>query len=236
MGFVVSENFAATTPMDYELHGNVLPHEILVMGDGYISEKKKSCSKLKVSTAPAFRLQDALSFHKKQNINNNIVLLIMPIDLIEAKEIINFVLKSSILTQYKLVVKIHPTYSNKEFVKSVPESFNDIFCFYNGDLVSISNDVLFTITSVATTAVIEYLVCRVPVVIVGNGQAPVDNLLFGVLERRYWNLVYTQKDLNELILNGLAFSNVNPNFLAEEITTSTVNRMMNFNNLMKPSL
>ena len=33
MGFVVSENFAATAPMDYEYNGNVLPHEILVMGD-----------------------------------------------------------------------------------------------------------------------------------------------------------------------------------------------------------
>ena len=233
MGFVVSENFAATAPMDYEYNGNVLPHEILVMGDAYISEKKKSCSKLKVSTAPAFRLQNALKFHKKQNKNKNIVLLVMPIAMLEAEEIINFVLKSPILTKYKLMIKIHPTYSKEEFVNLVPDSLNGIFSFYDGDLVSISNEVSFVLTSVSTSAVIEFIVCKVPVVIIGIGLVPVDNLLFGVLDRKYWNLVYKKEDLNELILNGMAFSKVKPNYLAEEVTTNSVNTMMNFNNYKK---
>jgi len=229
MGFVVSENFAATVPMDYEYNGNVLPHEVLVMGDAYISEKKKSCAKLKVSTAPAFRLQNALKFNKKHN-NKNIVLLVMPISMLEAEEIINFVLESPILTKYKLMIKIHPTYSKTEFVRLVPDSLNGIFSFYDGDLVSMSNEVSFVITSVSTTAVIEFMLCQVPVVIIGVGVVPVDNLLFGVFDRKYWNLVYKKEDLNELILNGMASSKVNPNSIAEKVTTTSVNRMMNFNN------
>jgi len=49
----------------------------------------------------------------------------------EAKEIINFVLKSPISTKYKLMIKIHPTYSKAEFVKLVPDSLNGIFSFYD---------------------------------------------------------------------------------------------------------
>ena len=55
------------------------------------------------------------------------------------------------------------------------------------------------------------------------------NITMDLLDKSLLDII-GENDLYELILNGMASSTVNPNSLAEKVTTTSVNRMMNFNN------
>jgi hypothetical protein len=69
MGFIPEEYSIGLYPTEYEDKANILPDELLVIGDIFIEKVKRFNSHLKVSNAPAFNYKETLNF--KVNISSN---------------------------------------------------------------------------------------------------------------------------------------------------------------------
>ena len=197
-GFVVGKGYVGLQPIQYEYDGGVLPDELLVMGDAYVEDRKKECTELPISSAPAFRMQDTLSYSRENSLKKDLVILAMPMSLIEASEIVNLALSVELPVNLKWIIKVHPTISNKKFKQIIPESIDDSLEFTNQSLVELFRRGYLLVTAASSVA-LDAVLCDVPVVILGARTTYTNNPLADIVSDEYWRVCYTAEDLYSAI-------------------------------------
>lgn len=228
LGFVPQNYYLCLWPLKYELKGRVLPDEILVIGQKYISSIKKFLPEMKVSVAPAFRFKNTMKYSHTSNKNKNIILLAMPMIIDEARNIINIALKVNRYKEYKWLIKVHPTISQSQFKNKIPESINSQFKFIDKkNITELFHETHLLVTTASSTC-IEALVCGVPVSIIGNRSGPTINPLVGVVDQKYWSVSYTSIDLEKNIDKAYLKYELNSDSLFLKVSQEKVREMMKF--------
>jgi hypothetical protein len=205
MGYIPEGYFACLTPTIYEKTGGTLPDELLVIGSAFIKNIKDACPSIDISVAPALRFQNIINYNnskKNKKIKRDLILLAMPMDLNQAQGIIKFVLNTDLDKRYKLVIKIHPTISQKKFQQMIPESLHKKFVFTSKSLNTLFHKAKLLVTS-GSSVTVEAALCGVFVGIYGNRSGPTINPLLGVVEEDYWSVLYTPEDFRKALSKDL---------------------------------
>jgi len=203
-GYAVPDYYACKDPTDYEQEAGTLPDEICVIGDVFIEAKKKYCTDLKVTKAPAFRfsrIHDSRYSHCEET---NEILMILPISLDEGLDIIQLCKEAaSVLgNNYIFFIKQHPSYTKQRFLRLVPESKSSCFRFADKDLYEHLYGAKLLVSAWSSVC-LEAAVMGVPVAIAGNRSGPAMNPLSGIFDNDHkrWKLVYSGNDIQSLLMS-----------------------------------
>jgi len=224
-GFVIGKGYVGLQPAQYEYEGGVLPDELLVMGDAYVEDRKKECAKLAVSSAPAFRMQETLSFNREGSTKKDLIILAMSIKLTEASEIIDLALSVDLPRGLKFIVKMHPTISNEKFRELVPKSVNDKFEFTNHALNDLFRRAHLLVTSASSIA-LEAVLCDISVAILGTRTTYTNNPLMDVVSDMYWSVCYTSADLNSAIMRKQTYKPLEVSYYLKNVSQKDVDKMI----------
>jgi hypothetical protein len=231
MGFIPEEYSIGLFPSEYEDKANVLPDELLVIGDIFIKKVKRFNSHLKVSNAPAFNFKEILNF--KVNIisnNKDIILIALPYNLIEAERIIKLAVKFGFNNSFRWLIKTHPTTTKENITRLIPNSLLDHFKFVSLPVATFFHETRLLITSASSVA-IEAAVCGVRVAIIGNISGPTIHRLSGIMDQSLWAICFTIEDLNEQINLETKVQFVNKNQYFNAVTSEGCINMLKFDKL-----
>ena len=227
LGFIPEEYYVGIYPAEYEDKANMLPDELLVIGDIFIENIKKFNLQMKVSTAPAFRFKQVFSFKQNRNKNKNIILLALPMKPEEIEIIITLAAKVKLNKKYKFIIKIHPTSNIKKIKEIIPKSMNEVIEFSDLPLAEIFQETRLLITT-ASSAALEAVACGVYVAIVGNRSGPTINRLSGYIDESYWSTCYTAFELENAISRQVVLEKIDINKYFHPINQVNVVKMMTF--------
>jgi len=227
IGFVPQEFYLGMFPVGYEFTGGVLPDEIMVIGNVFVPQIKKFFPELNVSVAPAFRFQNIISDSINKKSDNKIILLAMPMILSEAKMIVRLARNVRCDTNFRWIIKIHPTVSRKVFQHMVPDSLDMKFEFTEEVMPTLLQRTHLLISS-ASSVTLEAVVHRVPVVILGSRSGPTNNPLEDIVDNAYWSICYTCEDLVSAIHQDIIGGPLGVAEYFSEITSMNVKKMMSF--------
>jgi hypothetical protein len=226
-GYVVPDYYACKDPTCYEVKAGTIPDEICVIGRRFVESKKKYCKEVNVSVAPAFRFSGVHGAKDHNNLCNN-VLVILPISLKDSKDIILMSDKFSKLTngKYRLILKQHPSYTVKNFIKLIPESLNVCFEMSEKPVHDLLTYCTMLISSWSSVC-LEAAVLDIPVAISGSLSGPSMNPLYDLKEIKIWRLCYNETDLLNYIESDSCNSKININNYFNPVTTNSVNDFIN---------
>jgi len=227
MGYVAEEYYAGLTPTIYEKQEDLLPDELLMIGEAYIEKKKKKCPWLEVSVAPAFRFHNTMMFESNNITRRSDILLAMPMEIDECRNIINLALSAQLQEKHTWMLKVHPTIPEKKFKEMIPESSNKRFVFTDKSLTDLFESSKLLITSSSSVA-IEAVVCGLFVAIIGDRSGPTKNPLLNIVDKSYWSVCYTSNELERVIKNDIQLQKLDKSKYLEKITEKGVIEMMEF--------
>jgi hypothetical protein len=222
-GYVVPDYYACKDPTCYEIKAGTVPDEICVIGQGFVEGKKKYCKEINVSVAPAFRFSGIYGVERHDDLHNS-VLVILPISLKDSKNIIlmcnNFLKLTN--NKYELILKQHPSYTVKNFIKLVPELLNPHFKVSNKPVHKLLANCDMLISSWSSVC-LEAAVLGIPVAISGSLSGPSMNPLYDLKEVKKWKICYNEKDLLNFIEGTSYHSKININNYFSPVTTKSIN-------------
>jgi hypothetical protein len=224
-GFVIGKGYVGLQPAQYEYDGGVLPDELLVMGDAYVEDRKRECTKLAVSSAPAFRMQETLKYSSEGSTKKNLVILAMPMHLTESTEIVDLALSVDLPKDLKFMIKVHPTLSNEKFKLLVPNSVDDRFEFTNQTLIDLFRRGHLVVTG-ASSAALNAVLCDVSVAILGTRTTYTNNPLDGVVSDMYWSVCYTEADLNSAIMRNKNSKPLEVSYYLNNVSQKNTDKMI----------
>jgi hypothetical protein len=201
-GYIVPDFYACKDPTVIEYESKTLPDEIFVIGKKFIEDKKKYCSSLSVSVAPAFRFSEIKKIKREPKKISNTIILILPISIKESKEIINIGLKLNKLigNEYDFYLKQHPTYTREKLFKVFPEIKNSSIKILNKGLYSLLSETKLLISS-SSSVCIEASIIGIKVAIIGSRSGPAMNPLKALEGFTNWQVCYTEKEVLNLLLS-----------------------------------
>jgi hypothetical protein len=228
LGFVPEEYYVGIFPAKYENEAHMLPDELLVVGNNYANDMKRFFSQMKVFNAPAFRFKDVLSIKQKRNNRRDVILLALPMKFDEIARIIGTVVDLNFdNSAYRWIIKPHPTSSEKDIQKLIPNSLSSVFEFSNLPLTEIFQNTHLLITS-ASSAALEAAVSGIYVAIIGNRSGPTINRLSGLVDESFWSICYTAEDLEYLLIRRLTVGEIDVSKYFNPITLEGSIKMMTF--------
>lgn len=198
LGFIPEDYYIGAFPTTYEKQFNLLPDELIVVGEAYIDKVQKFCPDMKVNSGPAFRFTHVFDYKNTFCDTRNIILLALPMKIEEIRRIFNVVSKVELDRKYRLIIKAHPTTNIMSILKSVPNLNNSSYEISDLPVDEILQTTRLVITSASSIA-LEALCCGVYVAIIGNRSGPTINRLSGFVDNKYWSICYTSSDITSLI-------------------------------------
>lgn len=229
LGFIPEDYYVGIFPTEYEKKFQLLPDELLVVGDVYIGNIKQYCPKLKVNSAPAFRFKYVFEFKQDSSSAKNIILLALPMKIEEIKHIFNVVSKVKLDRKYRLIVKLHPATNIKRIMGSIPKISNISYEISELPLKEILPSTKLLITS-ASSASLEAVSCGIYVVIIGNRSGPTINRLSGYVDKKHWSICYTASEITSVINKENSKVGIDFKKYFHPINPESTMKMMTFKN------
>lgn len=201
-GFQLINNYLSLYPTEQERKCNIIPHEIYVVGEGYIKLAKQFCPKLIVNVAPALR-QDWIWRKREPDTYKRefTILITMSLIMKESEELLRVVKEALKVLEnynYSVLVKLHPTYDIKSFIskwrKLLPENFN--FTEKDFSLCIEKSDLLISCTSCTC---FEALAIGKPVIVYANNFGLTQLYIPPDIKQDIWKLCYDEKEVTEAI-------------------------------------
>jgi len=207
-GFVISDVYSSLTPTIYERDNGLLPDEILVISSQLIENRKKYCSDINVSLAPAFRYMEAINHRQISSEEKKIILVALPMLHREARQVLDLVLNAKFDPGYKLLVKKHPTVIKQELLDQVPQARDSRLTFTEKKLTKLMDESILFIT-MTSSAAIEAILCEVYVAIIANRYGITANPIGNIVDPNYWRLCYTPNCINDALNYSMNHSILN---------------------------
>jgi len=203
-GFPAMKSYLALQPTCFESNLNTLPHEICVIAEVYKQPKLNICSFLNVTIAPAYRYNYLFELKKLRNKNDLIVLILLPGIISECKEIIysaNY-LRSTMSNKIKILIKIHPQYSQNEFISLVPEFKDNKLIITNKKLIDLLPHINALVTSGSSSSV-EAVSLGIPTAICANLSGVTNNFIPTSVPKELWKICYDHFELRKFVDDAL---------------------------------
>ena len=165
-GYIVSRKYNFyTIPTEYEVKKNVIPDEIIVIGDKLKHHFNNLTKLISISTGPAFRF---LNYNINFNPSPSFITIVLPIGINESYNLINELskcFKNNLFGKYEIIFKPHPTINVEQLKKKLNKNNINYFNFFNGQFKDIlTNSIL--ILGNTSSALMESIVNGVPVIII----------------------------------------------------------------------
>jgi hypothetical protein len=210
-GHVSSSYETHKIPQTYELENGLIPNKMFVISKQYKETVLKSCPNLDVILSSAFRFSYLYDINRS-NLDTEIltVLIALPMNIDDSKGILNSCanMQKIVKQKIKILVKHHPGYSESEFVKKVPEFYNNSFNVTHDSMYSLLGKVSILISSASSVSV-EAASLGIPVAIYGSRQGVTLNPIPEDTNNFENNIFYSKKQLEIFINNCLNKSNNN---------------------------
>ena len=125
-GFVLPEYYACVQPSCLEYSLRTLPDIMHVPGKAGNALRKSVCTKLLVKISPAFRFSHVFNIKDLRSKKLPIIIVALPMMLSESRNIIKSIIdiQESLNVSVRLIIKLHPSNTIKDFFVSVPEAKN----------------------------------------------------------------------------------------------------------------
>jgi hypothetical protein len=198
LGFIPEDYYVGIFPTQYEMQSNLLPDELLVVGNAYIDNIKQYCPELKVNSAPAFRFQHVFEFERDSDIEKNIILLALPMKVEEIQNIFNVISELNLDKKYRLIIKAHPVTNIKNTINSFAIKSDILYEISELPLNKIFQSTRLLITTSSSVA-LEAVSCGIYVVIIGNRSGPTINRLSGYVDKKYWSICYSALEIMSIL-------------------------------------
>jgi len=227
--FVVPNSYACIQPTEYEKQAGTLPDELCVIGKAYVEDRLAFCPSMKTSLAPAYRFLYLLDSPAGRDRSNRFEILVaLPMDVSEAKEIVNVVLAAAAGFGEKSSVKmkLHPTHG-RDFFRRYSNALERAAIVVVDEPTSALLGRADLLISATSSMCFEAVMLGVPVAIVSDRRGPVGNPVPLGLGPDTHAVCYDEKDLQEFIeraRNNGRFertSRVERNFRIEHYVCST---------------
>jgi hypothetical protein len=206
-GYVVPDFYTCKDPTVFEVEADTVPDEVCVVGEAFVSGKKRYCPDLNVSVAPGYRFSNS---HDSKYLNRDKsldILIVLPMSLADSVEILAICIKLSkvdgIGDKYNFIVKHHPSLTIEQFVLKVPEALNACFKFSDKPLYEHMCKSSLLISALSSVC-LEAAVLAVPVAIIGSRSGPVMNPLAGLEGIESWKVCYNENEISELLVHNIA--------------------------------
>jgi len=204
-GFLFIGYYASLQPTCYELETGTLPDILHVINEYCLRSHKQICGKLRMELSPAFRFSYLSNIQDRRKNNELTVLIPLPGAgmLNESIGIIKSFLQISdqLGSNIKAVVKLHPSYSRKKFIKLAPE-FSDQRLEYSDENISVLLEMASVLISTASSVCVEAVSVGVPVAIYGSRSGVTMNPVPLNISTELWRIFYTPEHLIEFILDA----------------------------------
>lgn len=202
-GFVLPEYYACVQPTCLEYSLRTLPDIMHVPGKAGNALRKSVCNKLIVKISPAFRFSHVFNIKDLRSKKLPIILVALPMMLSESKNIIKSIIdiEEPLKISVRLIIKLHPSNTIKDFLVSVPEAKNlEITQKNMHELLEICS-VMISSTS---SACVEAVSVGIPVAIYGNRYGVTLNPIPENVHNEIWEVFYTKSQLVLFINQVLA--------------------------------
>ena len=199
LGFIPEDYYLGIFPTEYEKKYNLIPHELLVVGEAYIDKIRQYCPDLKVVVAPAFRFKHVFEFKQNPALTRNNILLALPMNIEEVRNIIKLLSKVKLDRKSKLVIKVHPASNNENIMELISKLTNINYEIIDRPLTDIFQSTRLLITTASSVA-LEAIACGINVAVIGNRSGPTIERLSGYAEKEYWSISYSSLELENMIL------------------------------------
>jgi len=226
-GYVVPDFYACKDPTCYELEAGTVPDEICVVGQAFVENKKLNCRKLNINVVPAFRF---LNIHKVKNTgyrDSNLIVIVLPISIDECKEIIEISEKLTVLlgTEYRFIVKQHPTYTREKFQFLLPKAKNKVFTYTNETTYELLKKCRLLV-SASSSVCLEAAISGTPVAIIGSRSGPVKNPLANFDALKAWKVCYSELDIEHFLAETNHDINVPADNYFEPVTEDGLGKLL----------
>tara|TARA_B100000795_G_scaffold228979_1_gene185860 strand:- start:329 stop:1573 length:1245 start_codon:yes stop_codon:yes gene_type:complete len=205
-GFVLPEYYACVQPTCLEYSMRTLPDIMYVPGKAGNALRKSVCNKLRVKISPAFRFSHVFNIKDLRSKKLPIILVALPMMLGESKNIIKSIvdIEESLNINVRLIIKLHPSNSIKDFFVSVPEAKNLEITDKNMHQLLELCSVMISSTS---SACVEAVSVGIPVAIYGNRYGVTLNPIPESVPNEIWEVFYTKSQLVLFINKALGKKN-----------------------------
>jgi len=205
-GFVLPEYYACVQPTCLEYSMRTLPDIMYVPGKAGNALRKSVCNKLRVKISPAFRFSHVFNIKDLRSKKLPIILVALPMMLGESKNIIKSIvdIEESLNINVRLIIKLHPSNSIKDFFVSVPEAKNLEITDKNMHQLLELCSVMISSTS---SACVEAVSVGIPVAIYGNRYGVTLNPIPESVSNKIWEVFYTKSQLVLFINKALGKKN-----------------------------
>jgi len=193
-GFVLPEYYACAQPTCLEYSLRTLPDIMYVPGKAGNALRKSVCTKLLVKISPAFRFSHVFNIKDLRSKKLPIILVALPMMMSESKNIIKSIIgiEESLKVNVRLIIKLHPSNTIKDFFVSVPEANNLEITDNNMHQLLELCSVMISSTS---SACVEAVSVGIPVAIYGNRYGVTLNPIPENVPNEIWEVFYTKSQL-----------------------------------------
>ena len=202
-GFILPEYYACAQPTCLEFSLGSLPDIMHVPGKSGNALRKSVCPKLLVKISPAFRFSHVFNIQDLRSKKLPIILVALPMNLSESKNIIKSIIdiQESLKVSVRLIIKLHPSNTLKDFLVSVPEAKNLEITDKNMHQLLELCSVMISSTS---SACVEAVSVGIPVAIYGNRYGVSWNPIPENVPNEIWEVFYTRSQLVLFINQALS--------------------------------
>jgi len=212
-GFITSFNlYFHFQPSQLEYKTGVIPNQIAVIGEGLKKNIKRYCPQLEVITAPAFRYSKIYNQNCSENqilTHQNTVLVSLPANLCESREIISLLIKvekTGLFENVWINIISHPSMDISLLRKSIG-TISDKFKFLSYPFSDLINKSDLLVSSTSSTCV-EALAYGVPVIVIGSLSGVTQNPIPQNIKKTIWEVCYTVDEFKNAF-NVLSINNDN---------------------------
>jgi hypothetical protein len=200
-GHVSSSYETHKVPQSFELENSTLPNQLHVISEDYKKIVLGSCPSLDVRVASAFRFSYLYDVNRSKVMTElPLILIALPMDIDESVSILNSCTQLQYIIDVKvsILVKHHPGYDSKEFVKRVPVFLNDAFIPTDDSMLDLLESTSLLISS-ASSVCVEAASLGIPVAIHGNRYGVTMNPVANTINNTKGNVFYSQDQLGKFV-------------------------------------
>lgn len=205
-GFMPIKHYASLQPQEYELSLDTLPNILYVQNKETAGLYKKTCPGLPLKLAPAFRFMHLFDTKNVTATEKKVVLIALPgagltNDSVE-------MLKSYLEIEQSLdghvdaVIKVHPTCSQREIIKLIPELLVRNINFSEQSIAKLLRIASVVISS-ASSVCVEAVASGVPVAILGSRLGVTMNPVPDTVSKSICTTFFTSEDLRVFLRYAL---------------------------------
>ena len=208
--FMVTKYYACAEPKEFEKRLGTLPHSYHVFGESAHAATASVRQFMGLELSPAFRFS-YLSRIERKITQPPTILFVMPIILDESRKLIDMCvsLLEACGSEYSVIVKIHPTFTLKQFQRAIPTAKNARIKFTALPMSELFSSIS-VLVSVTSSACAEAATMGIPVAILGSLSGPTLSPIPQLIPENYSEKCYSLDDLIEFISNNLRGPKLEP--------------------------